>query len=37
MSNIRYAEYKEKQRGRYFWGVLSIEGTKQGCHTMKDG
>ena len=37
MSNIRYTEYKKKQRGRYVWGVLQMEGRKQKFQTVGEG
>ncbi len=37
MSNIRYTEYKKKQRGRYVWGVLRMEGRKQKFRTVGEG
>jgi integrase len=37
MSNIRYTEYKKKQRGLYFWGVLRMEGRKQSFRTVGEG
>ena len=37
MSIIRYTEYKKKQRGRYFWGVLQMEGRKQKFKTVGEG
>jgi len=37
MSNIRYTEYRKKQRGRYFWGVLRLEGRKQSFRTVGEG
>jgi hypothetical protein len=37
MSNIRYTEYKKKQRGRYVWGVLQMEGRKQQFRTVGEG
>ena len=37
MSNIRYTEYKKKQRGRYVWGVLQMEGRKQKFRTVGEG
>jgi hypothetical protein len=37
MSNIRYTEYKKTQRGRYFWGVLRLEGRKQSFRTVGEG
>ena len=37
MSNIRYTEYKKKQRGRYVWGVLQMEGRKQKFKTVGEG
>jgi hypothetical protein len=37
MSNIRYTEYKKKQRGLYFWGVLRMEGRKQNFRTVGEG
>ena len=37
MSDIRYTEYKKKQRGRYSWGVLQLEGRKQNFRTVGEG
>ena len=37
MSNIRYTEYKKKQRGRHAWGVLQMEGRKQKFQTVGEG
>jgi hypothetical protein len=37
MSNIRYTEYRKKQQGRYFWGVLRLEGRKQSFRTVGEG
>jgi len=37
MSNIRYTEYKKKQRGLYFWGVLRMEDRKQSFRTVGEG
>jgi hypothetical protein len=37
MSNIRYTEYKKKQRGRYVWGVLQMDGRKQNFRTVGEG
>jgi hypothetical protein len=37
MSNIRYTECKKKQRGRYFWGVLLLEGRKLNFRTVGEG
>jgi len=37
MSNIRYSEYRKKQRGRYVWGVLQMEGRKQKFQTVGEG
>ena len=37
MSNIRYTEYRKKQRGRYFWGVLRLDGRKQSFGTFGEG
>ena len=37
MSDIRYTEYKKKQRGRYLWGVLRMEGRKQNFRTVGEG
>jgi hypothetical protein len=37
MSNISYTEYKKKQRGRYVWGVLQMEGRKQKFQTVGEG
>ena len=34
MSDIRYTEYKKKQRGRYSWGALRMEGRKQNFRTV---
>ena len=37
MSEVRYTEYRKKQRGRYFWGVLRMEGRKQNFRTVGEG
>ncbi len=37
MSGIGHTEYKRKQRGRYFWGVLRLEGRKQSFRTVGEG
>jgi hypothetical protein len=37
MLNIRYTEYKKNQRGRYVWGVLQMERSKQQFRTVGEG
>ena len=37
MSKVRDSAYPKKQRGRYVWGVLRLEGRKQNFRTVGEG